>query len=71
MKTLLIISYLVYLLLWQGMTIGFGLYLVFFMGRNPWWLVLFVILSTACYSPRSWRELIDPIDYLNDDDDET
>lgn len=48
------ITYLSYILLWEGMLfVGAG-YAVFILGFSGWWFALAVFLGYSAYSPKKW-----------------
>lgn len=51
------VTYLIYLMLWEGFVFGGCAYLVFWRDASAWWFVLAVFMSAASYSPKKWREL--------------
>lgn len=54
-----ILSYLVYAVLYEGMTIGGTGYAVFVLGHSGWWWLLGTLFSAAIYSPERWSALWD------------
>ena len=56
----IIISYLIYILVWEVLILGGCTYLVFWKGASPWWFVLAVLLSCASYGPEKWAKLVAP-----------
>ena len=56
----IIISYLIYILVWEVLILGGCAYLVFWKGASPWWFVLAVLLSSAAYGPEKWAKLVAP-----------
>lgn len=51
------VTYLVYITLYEVLTLGGCGYAVFALGASGWWFVLAVILSGAAYSPEKWASL--------------
>ena len=51
------ITYLIYIIFWEGLTIGGCSYIVFFKGENPYWFILAILLSISCFKPASWNLL--------------
>jgi hypothetical protein len=51
------LTYLIYIVLWESLTIGGCSYLVFWRGRSGWWFVLAIVLSMSAYSPEKWKTL--------------
>ncbi len=54
------ITYLIYIVLWEGMIFGGTGYAVFGMGFAGWWFVAAVIIGGCAYSPVKWIHGIDP-----------
>lgn len=59
MKIFLVITYLIYIIFWETLTIGGCAYIVFKCGKSGWWFVLAVLLSMACLKPHKWQMLFD------------
>lgn len=53
-----IVTYLIYVILWEGLIIGGCSYVVFGLGHSGWWFALAFILSGAAYTPEKWRCLL-------------
>lgn len=51
------VTYLLYLVLWEGFIFGGCAYVVFWKDASPLWFVLAVLLSAAAYSPEKWAAL--------------
>jgi hypothetical protein len=51
------LTYLIYIVLWEGMVIGGTGYAVFVLGHSGWWFLLSVALSINIYSPGAWAQL--------------
>lgn len=48
------ITYLIYIIFWEGMLfIGTG-YIVFWLDYSGWWFLLAVFLGAGAYSPLKW-----------------
>ena len=54
-----IVSYLAYIVLYEGITIGGTGYAVFVLGHSGWWWLLGTLFSSACYTPERWSALWD------------
>ncbi len=54
MKIIRIITYLIYIILWEALTVGGCAYLVFFKGHSSWWFVIALLLSGAAVQPGKW-----------------
>jgi hypothetical protein len=48
------VTYLIYIVLYEGLVLGGTGYAVFVLGASGWWFVLAVMLSAAAYSPAKW-----------------
>ena len=55
---LLVVTYLIYIILWKTLVLVGGGYVVFILEKSGWWMVLAVFLSGAAYSPKKWRKLL-------------
>lgn len=53
----LAITYTIYIILYEILCLGSGLYIVFGLKYSGWWLVFFILISSACFKPDRWREL--------------
>lgn len=54
-----ILSYLLYSILYEGLTIGGTGYAVFVLGHSGWWWVLAALFSAGIYTPERWSALWD------------
>ena len=54
---LLAITYLIYILLWEGVVLGGCGYIVFGLGYSGWWFLLALYMSGSAYSPEKWGRL--------------
>jgi hypothetical protein len=54
----IVITYLIYIIIWQAMVLGGLGYVVFGLGESGWWMLLAVFLSASAYSPEDWRHLL-------------
>ena len=61
------LTYLVYIILWEGFILGGTVYLVGWMGWNPAWIILALILSAGAYTPSRWAKIAGKVE----DDEET
>lgn len=50
------LTYLIYILLWEGFVLGSAWYAVFILQRSGWWFLLAVLLSAAAYKPSAWLQ---------------
>lgn len=48
------ITYLVYIIFWEGLIFGGTGYAVFVLGESEVWFVLAVFLGFSAYSPMKW-----------------
>lgn len=48
------VTYLIYIIFWEGLVFGGLGYAVFVMGHNGWWMLAAVILGGMAYSPLKW-----------------
>ena len=53
-----IISYLIYIIIWKAMVLGGFFYIVFVLGNSGWWMLLALIMSESTYKPESWKMLL-------------
>lgn len=51
------VTYLIYVLAYETLTLGGTAYAVFVLNHSGWWFVLGVVLSSGCFMPKRWREL--------------
>lgn len=48
------LTYLIYIIFWETLTLGGTGYAVFLLGFSGWWFLLAVILGGCAYSPLKW-----------------
>lgn len=48
------LTYLIYILLWEGFILGGAWYAVFILNHSGWWFLLAVLMSAAAYKPKDW-----------------
>jgi len=53
-----VITYLIYIIIWEAMVLGGFGYVVFGLGKSGWWMLLAVFMSASAYKPESWRRLL-------------
>lgn len=58
----LMTSYLIYIIVWETLTIGLTFSAIFFAEASPWWIVLAIYLSSKAYSPERWVALRKPVE---------
>lgn len=51
------LTYLIYILLFEGLVLGGTGYAVFVLGYSGWWFALAALFSSAAYPPAKWSEL--------------
>jgi hypothetical protein len=54
-----VVTYLIYIIIWEAMVLGGFGYIIFGLGYSGWWAVLAVLMSGSAYKPGSWRELVE------------
>ena len=52
-----VITYLIYIIIWETMVLGGFGYVVFELGKSGLWMLLAVYMSASAYKPESWRQL--------------
>lgn len=53
-----VITYLIYIIIWEAMVFGGFGYVVFGLGKSEWWMLLAVLMSANAYKPESWKKLL-------------
>jgi hypothetical protein len=48
------ITYLLYILLFEGLVLGGTGYAVFVLGFSGWWFILATVISASAYKPSVW-----------------
>lgn len=48
------VTYLIYLIFWEGMVFGGIGYAVFVLGHSGWWFALALLVGPMAYSPLKW-----------------
>ena len=48
------LTYLVYIIFWEGMVFGGIGYAVFVLNASSWWMLLAFVLGCMAYSPMKW-----------------
>ena len=57
-NNLIVITYLIYIVLYEGLIIGGCAYVVFWLGHSGWWFLLACIIGGCAYSPDRWHSLL-------------
>jgi hypothetical protein len=52
-------TYLVYIVLWEGLIFGGAGYAVFWLGHSAWWILAALFVGGCAYSPMKWIHGID------------
>jgi hypothetical protein len=50
------ITYLIYIIFWELLTIGGSAYIVFVLDRSAWWMLLGVFMAGLAYRPQMWMD---------------
>jgi hypothetical protein len=48
------VTYLIYIIFWEGLIFGGTGYAVFHLGHSGWWMLAAVIIGGCAYSPLKW-----------------
>ena len=48
------LTYLIYIVLYEGLVLGGTGYAVFVLGHSGWWFLLAALLSSGAYRPETW-----------------
>ena len=48
------LTYLIYIIAFEGLVLGGTGYAVFVLGKSGWWFLLALIVSGAAYEPQTW-----------------
>ena len=48
------LTYLIYIVLWEGMIFGGTGYVVFVLDRSGWWFALALLIGGCAYKPETW-----------------
>lgn len=48
------LTYLIYILLYEGLVLGGTGYAVFALGHSGWWFLLAALFSAGAYRPETW-----------------
>ena len=59
-----VITYLVYIIIWEAMVLGGFGYVVFGLDKSGWWMLLAVLMSASAYKPKSWSQLLNGYEQL-------
>ena len=47
-------TYLIYIILWEGMVFGGAGYAVFQLNHSGWWMLAAFVIGSCAYSPLKW-----------------
>ena len=53
------LTYLVYIVLWEGLIFGGTGYAVFWLGHSGWWVLAALLVGGCAYSPMKWIHGVD------------
>lgn len=53
-NTVAYLTYLVYILLWEGLIFGGAGYAVFVLNHSGWWMLAAFFIGCCAYSPLKW-----------------
>ena len=53
------ITYLIYIVLWEGLIFGGAGYAVFWLGHSGWWMLAALVIGGMAYSPTKWIHGVD------------
>jgi hypothetical protein len=48
------LTYLIYIVLWEGMVLGGTGYAVFWLKHSGWWMLAAVLIGGSAYRPERW-----------------
>jgi hypothetical protein len=48
------VTYLIYIVFWEGLIFGGTGYVVFWLDRSGWWFLPAIVLGGMAYSPIKW-----------------
>jgi hypothetical protein len=48
------LTYLIYIIFWEGMIFGGTGYVVFSMGFSGWWFLIAIFIGGCAYPPERW-----------------
>jgi hypothetical protein len=48
------VTYLIYIILWEGLIFGGAGYVVFGLGHSGWWILAAMVISAFAYTPGKW-----------------
>ena len=54
------ITYLIYIILWEGLIFGGTGYVVFWLNHSGWWFLAAAVIGGMAYSPLKWIHGVDP-----------
>lgn len=50
------ITYLIYIILWEGLIFGGVGYAVFILGHSGWWVLAALLVGGCAYTPERWMD---------------
>lgn len=53
------LTYLIYIVLWEGFVFGGAWYTIFILGNSYWWALAALLLGSCAYSPLKWIHGVD------------
>lgn len=53
------LTYLIYIILYEGLVLGGTGYAVFVLDHSGWWFLLAFVMSGSAYGPSSWAKLME------------
>jgi len=56
---IVVITYLIYIIIWELIAIGGFGYVVFVLENSSWWFLVALFLSVSAYSPEAWKKLLE------------
>ena len=57
-SSFVVITYLIYIIIWEAMVFGGFGYVIFGLGKSGWWMLLALYMSMSAYKPEGWRRLL-------------
>lgn len=69
-KALLVITYFLYITIWQIICIGGAAYVTFVLGRSAWWMILGCVMASSTIKTHNWYSLWDGVERKDKEDEE-